>query len=208
MEVLTALRRRWPDTEVIVLTAHASLESSVEALRRGAHDYLFKPCKTVELRESVRTALLKRRQNLRQRALLLQLKDSLSRNLEEIESAVVETADEALPSIDEAGAEEARFLERHGLIVDMMRHVITLEGHVLELSPTEFNVLAYLVSQAPRVVSPQELVRQIHGYVSETWEARDLVRSHVHHIRQKIQAVTGCADILQTVRGVGYRIGR
>ena len=68
MEVLTALSRRWPDTVVIVLTAHASLETAVEALRQGAHDYLFKPCETVELRESVRTGLLKRQQEQGQRS--------------------------------------------------------------------------------------------------------------------------------------------
>src|SRR5512136_1631560 len=38
LEVLADLRRRWPATSVIILTAHASLESAVEALRRGAHD--------------------------------------------------------------------------------------------------------------------------------------------------------------------------
>ena len=48
MEVLAALRRQSPDTVVIILTAHASLETAVEALRQGAHDYLFKPCKTVQ----------------------------------------------------------------------------------------------------------------------------------------------------------------
>ena len=40
IEVLTALKRRAPDTAAIVLTAHGSLETAVEALRQGAHDYL------------------------------------------------------------------------------------------------------------------------------------------------------------------------
>ncbi len=46
LDVLADLRQRWPATSIIILTAHASLESAVEALRHGAHDYLFKPCKT------------------------------------------------------------------------------------------------------------------------------------------------------------------
>jgi two-component system C4-dicarboxylate transport response regulator DctD len=79
-----------PDTAIIVLTAHASLETSVEALRWGAHDYLFKPFKTDELLESLRTGLLKQQRAVRQRNLLAQLEHSLTRNLEEIRAAVVQ----------------------------------------------------------------------------------------------------------------------
>lgn len=206
MEVLAVLRRQSPDTSIIVLTAHASLETSVEALRQGAHDYLFKPCKTVQLRESVRAALLKRQQALRQRKLLIQLEQSMARNLEEIRVAAAEGAAAPHSAPAEPAGEQARFLQRGPLIVDFMRHVITLEGHLLELSPTEFDLLAYLVSEAPRVVSPQELVREVQGYESEPWEARDTVRYHVYRIRRKIKKATGGQGVIRTVRGVGYTI--
>jgi len=219
MEVLAALRRQSPGTAVIVLTAHASLETAVEALRQGAHDYLFKPCKTVELRESVRTGLLKRQRELKRHEILAQLERSLTSSLEEIRatarvsSPAVEPpapprpARVSSPAVAEPTVEQARFLERGGVIVDFMRHVITLDGHLLELSPTEFDLLAYLVSEAPRVISPQELVREVQGYESEPWEARDLVRYHVYRIRRKIKASTGRTDVIRTVRGVGYTVG-
>lgn len=206
MEVLVALRRRAPDTAVIVLTAHASLETAVEALRQGAHDYLFKPCKTVQLRESIRTGLIKRRRELRQRELLNQLERSLTSNLEEIRATVVEQPVEPEPSAA-PDAEQDRFLQRDGLIVDSMRHVITLDGQLLELSSSEFDLLAYMVSEAPRVVPPKELVREVRGYESEAWEARDIVRYHVYRIRQKIKEATGRDDVIRTVRGVGYTVG-
>ena len=60
LEVLAALRQHWPNTPVIMLTAYASLETAVEALRRGAHDYLFKPVAVDDLRQSVRAGLQKR----------------------------------------------------------------------------------------------------------------------------------------------------
>jgi len=206
MEVLAALRRQSPDTAVIVLTAHASLETAVEALRQGAHDYLFKPCKTVELRESVRAGLLKRQRELRQRDLLTQLEHSLASNLEGIRAAAVErpVTPQPVTTAPIENEEQARFLQRGGLIVDFMRHVITLDGHLLDLSSTEFDLLAYLVSEAPRVVSPQELVREVQGYESELWEARDMVRYHVYRIRRKIKVSTGRTDVIRTVRGVGY----
>lgn len=216
LEVLSTLRQGSPDTVVIVLTGHASLDSAVEALRQGAHDYLFKPCKTVDLRESIRRGLLKRQQKLRQRALMQQLEQQLS-NLQDLRTAIAEapvapsspTLDTLLtaPVDDDTSArEQARFLKRGGLIVDLMRHVITLDGELLELSPTEFDLLAYLISEAPRVVPPQELVREVQGYETEPWEASETVRYHIYRIRQKIKGTAGRDDVVRTVRGVGYTI--
>ncbi len=216
MEVLAALRQKSPDTIVIVLTGHASLESAVEALRQGAHDYIFKPCKTVELRESIRRGLLKRQQRMQQRALIQQLEQHLS-TLQDLRTAIADppvkpalvTLDPSFAptSVDEMSAQEqARFIQRGGLIVDLMRHVITLNGELLELSPTEFDLLAYLVSEAPRVVPPQELVREVQGYESEPWEASETVRYHIYRLRQKIKIATDLDDVIRTVRGVGYTI--
>jgi DNA-binding response OmpR family regulator len=212
MKVLTALRQRAPNTVAIVLTGHASLETAVEALRQGAHDYLFKPCKTVELRESIRRGLLSRQQKLQQRGLMQQLDQQLA-DLDEIRAALSAGSGPArptpgrepipVPEVDPA-QEEARFLQRGDLIVDFMRHVITLSGQLLELSPTEFDLLAYLASEAPRVVTPQELVREVQGYEAEPWEAKETVRYHIYRIRRKIREATDAGNIIRTVRGVGY----
>jgi len=43
MEFLCRLKERWPDTEVMVMTAYGSIDTAVEAMRRGAYDYLTKP---------------------------------------------------------------------------------------------------------------------------------------------------------------------
>ncbi len=209
MEVLAEVRRRSPDTSVIVLTGYASLESAVEALRHGAHDYLFKPCKTVQLRESVRAALLKQQRERRQREVLHQLERHLTRSLEEIRATVVRarpTSAHTTSEGEEHTVGEGRFLKRGTLLVDFARHIITLDGHLLELSPTEFDLLAYLISEAPRVVPAQELVREVQGYDSEPWEARETVRYHIYRLRQKIREATGRTGIIRTVRGVGYTL--
>jgi DNA-binding NtrC family response regulator len=69
MELLEALRERTPDTAVVIVTAHPSLETVFEALRQGADDYIFKPCRITEVRESVRKTLERRRQGLLERGL-------------------------------------------------------------------------------------------------------------------------------------------
>ena len=193
LQVLQILRQQCPETSVIMLTAHASLESAVEALRHGAHDYLFKPCKTVELRESVHRGLAKTQNARRRRALLAQMGSASG-------------GSNTTSSGEEEPSETARFLRRGGLIVDLMRHVITLDGHLLELSPTEFDLLAYMVSECPRVTSPKELVREVQGYECDLAEARDVVRYHIYRIRRKIEQTTDRSDVIRTVRGVGYTI--
>lgn len=213
MEVLTTLHQIAPDTVSIVLTAHASLETSVAALRKGAHDYLFKPCKTIELRESVHRGLQKREREVQQRRLLGQI-HNLATALKDIQDSPENSSSEAVKEGQPVGAssnniqedQAGRFLQLAGLLVDSLRHVITLDGELLELSPTEFNLLAYLISEAPRVVPPQELVREVQGYESEQWEASETVRQHVHRIRQKIKEAAGRSDVIRTVRGVGYTI--
>jgi DNA-binding response OmpR family regulator len=205
-ELLPVLREAAPYLSIIILTGYASLETSVEALRQGAHDYLFKPTRADELRESVRTGLLKRNRELRRQQLLTQLEQNLAHSLEEIRSTVVtDPEDSSLPP--ESSTSSPRLPLRHGaLTVDFARHLVTLDGRQLSLSPTEFDVLAYLAAEAPRVISPEEMVREVQEYECQPWEARDTVRYHIYRLRNKIKEATEYEDIIRTVRGVGYTL--
>ena len=215
-EVLRELSQEAPDTVVIMLTGQASLESAVEALRQGAHDYLFKPCKADEIRESIQTGLQNRQQRIRQRQLLFQLEQNLSNTLRDIQVTRA-TIDETPPPPTRSPAPASKppaptpkqpdtILEKNGLRIDLEQHLITLDGERLHLSPTEFDVLAYLISESPRVVSPEELVREVQGYESEPWEANDTIRYHIYRIRKKIREATGQENIIKTVRGIGYAV--
>jgi len=57
MDVLKAVRKRSPWTEVILITAYSSVDSAIEAIRAGAFHYVLKPIKMAELRLLVRRAL-------------------------------------------------------------------------------------------------------------------------------------------------------
>jgi DNA-binding NtrC family response regulator len=61
MQVLEAVRRGHPQTEVIMLTAFASVDSAIEAMKRGAFHYIAKPYKIEEVRTQVASALEKAR---------------------------------------------------------------------------------------------------------------------------------------------------
>src|SRR5688572_5061718 len=60
MQVLDAARRRDDGTQVVMITAYATTEQAVEAMRKGAYDYVQKPFKNTELRATVDKALEKR----------------------------------------------------------------------------------------------------------------------------------------------------
>src|SRR5437588_3109650 len=60
MEVLEHLKQTTPDTEAIVMTGHASMETAIEAVRLGAFDYITKPCKLAEIEAVLRKVAEKR----------------------------------------------------------------------------------------------------------------------------------------------------
>jgi DNA-binding response OmpR family regulator len=62
--VLEAIRWRWPATVVIMLTAHGSLESAVDAIQEGVDGYLLKPVRPEEVRRAVKEALYRRQKLL------------------------------------------------------------------------------------------------------------------------------------------------
>ncbi|MCB0167301.1 MAG: response regulator transcription factor [Anaerolineae bacterium] len=216
-EVLSAMRAQSLDTVAIILTAHASLNTAIDALRHGAYDYLFKPCQADELRHVIKRGLLKHQLNLRQRNLLHQVEQNLSSTLTEIRATI---ADRSTPD-SSAGVDSSKTapaeskpqrvktentLQKGSLTINFDRHSIALDDRPLELSPIEFDMVVYMVTQSPRVISSQELVAAVQGYEAAPSEASGLIRTHIYHIRQKIKQATGQPDLIRTIRNVGYQI--
>src|SRR5262245_23080076 len=69
LEALTRIRQRDPDQVILMLTAFGSVETAVQAMRMGAHDYLAKPFQNEEVLRSVRHGLRHRRLALENRTL-------------------------------------------------------------------------------------------------------------------------------------------
>lgn len=63
IDVLTAIKARFPLVEVIMLTGHATVESAIEGMKLGAFDYLMKPCDLDTLIEKVAQAADKKRRH-------------------------------------------------------------------------------------------------------------------------------------------------
>ncbi len=63
IEALKKIKSSHPLTEVIMLTAHATVESAIEGMKSGAFDYLMKPCDMEQLMSKVQEATAKKRQH-------------------------------------------------------------------------------------------------------------------------------------------------
>jgi DNA-binding response OmpR family regulator len=89
------------------------------------------------------------------------------------------------------------------LRIDETRHQATLDEQPLELTPTEWGLLATMAATPGRVYSRYELVNRVRGYEFAGYERT--IDSHIKNLRRKL----GDHDttILQTVLGVGYRFG-
>lgn len=67
--VLEFVKWRWPDTMVIILTAHGSLESAIDAIDEGVDGYLLKPVKPNDVRDAIQTASVRRERLARHQAI-------------------------------------------------------------------------------------------------------------------------------------------
>ncbi len=193
LDLVNAMQKCATDTIIIMLTAHGTLETAVQAMRQGAHDYLLKPANVNEILESVQGGLVKRRREMRRRKLLSLMERTLSA-----------LSEEAGPLPDDEVLVDDRFIQVRDVLIDQKKHLATIAGEPLELTPTEFKLLVYLMSHPDQVSSPQTLVREVQGYEADPWESRSIIRVHIRRLRQKLEPVPSEPSYVVTVRGAGY----
>ncbi len=199
LQLTEAVQRRSPDTVIILLTAFGTLETAIQALRRGAHDYLLKPCPVSQILESVRKGLSKRYQEQQRKELVSRLEQTLS------ELRAIEQPDVAIAP---PTAQLERYLEVQDVRLDRERHQVWIGDRSVDLTPTEFKLLSYLMERADQVCSPQQLVRQAQGYETDPWGARAIVRVHIRRLRRKMEPDPARPRYIVNVRGVGYTFPR
>lgn len=93
----------------------------------------------------------------------------------------------------------------HDLTIDFSARTICRDGTELALRPKEFDLLAALVRHKGRVVSRDELLREVWGYSAGT-ESRT-VETHLAALRQRLGDDPQSSRYVVTVRGAGYRLG-
>ncbi len=190
-EVLERARQLAPETVYIIMTAYGTLDSAITALRQGASDYLLKPS---SLKEIVRAA----QQGLAVRQARLQKQNPIT---------LLEQALDHLKATAQGAARPQpakRFLQTPDVTVDVRKRLVSVRGEPVDLTPTEFDALVYLMRHRDRIVSCRELVAEIRGYELDERDAATFMRAHIHRLRGKIEVDPSQPQLIQTVRGSGY----
>jgi two-component system alkaline phosphatase synthesis response regulator PhoP len=103
---------------------------------------------------------------------------------------------------DRGAADEV--LRSGALTLDVPRMRLEVDGRAVELTATEFSLLAAMARQPGRVFTRSQLLDAIHGVAFESYERA--IDAHVKNIRRKIEANPHDPRYLLTVYGVGYRL--
>lgn len=101
--------------------------------------------------------------------------------------------------------QEENLIAFSGLVLNMDTHECTLNEKRLSLTPTEFSILWVLCSRRGRVVSSEDLFREVWGDKYFT-NSNNTVMVHIRHLREKMHDSAEHPKYIKTVWGVGYKI--
>lgn len=175
VEVMRQASKLCSDTLVIVLTAHATLESAMAAVRFGAVDYLLKPYSLRDTEAAIARALDHRRH-----------------------------AREPQPGLTERFLQRGPVtldVEKRLAFVASVDGGRTLQ---LSLTGHEAALLACLMQSPDTVFSCRDLARSPLGYDVSEREAEDIVRPHISRLRNKVEVNPAHPTLIRTIRGKGY----
>ena len=178
LEVVQVVNQLAPDTEIVLLTAHASTETAIQALRLRIHDYLQKPAPPAQIIASVK-------KGLERRAARMQAKSS---------GVDVPDVGEMLETITLDDGTE----------IDLSRRQIKKDTILINLTPAEGRLLRVLLANEGKVFAHRELVLLVQGYDTSQREAPEILRPLVSRLRHKLEVFPALADHIVSIRGTGY----
>ncbi len=210
--MMKQVRQTWVRLPVIILTAHGSLASAIEAVRCGVADYILKPVSIEELRIRVADALRTSRAHRMRDERIITMFHQLQTLMED-EGLLTERArlvegvslTESREPLSPAYLPMPAYHHVGPLFIDVQQHIVRMHGQPIDLTPTEFAILLELVRRPGVVVPCTQLVYSIQHVHVEEEAARQIIRPHIVRLRRKIEHDAQHPAYIQSVRGVGYR---
>jgi len=171
-------------TYIVMLSARTEEIDALQGLEAGADDYVAKPFRPRELRARIDAMLRRPRHHV------------------------------AVPVVQEPASERSEavgWLDHNGVRLNPEMRIVTVDGEDLELTRSEFDILADLLQAGRRVRGKSDLALMLRGeqytgveYVSDS-DAR-AIEVHVANLRRKLGESPASPRWIETVRGVGYRL--
>jgi len=182
--------RQVSTTYIVMLTARTEEIDALQGLESGADDYVTKPFRPRELRARIDAMLRRPRVH--------------------VATPSANGPSGADPSTTAGGGEEG-WLVHKGIRLHPEIRIATLDGAELELTRSEFDILAELLASGRRVLSKGDLALMLRGerytgaeYFSDS-DAR-AIEVHMANLRRKLGESPSSPRWIETVRGVGYRL--
>jgi DNA-binding response OmpR family regulator len=173
---------------IIIVTANTDTHDFVAGLEAGADDYVTKPVIPKALAARIR-AMLRR--------------VALERSADD-GTDLAPSADGAATDTDGESSENRIIKLPHGVEIREAEALVLRDGQAVELTKTEFRLLCELASHPNMVLTRDQLLERVWGY-SHLGDGR-LVDAHMHRLRNKIEANPAEPVLIQTVRGIGYKL--
>ena len=167
--------RKESQLPIIMLTAKSDTLDVVAGLEAGADDYVPKPFKVAELLARIRARF----------------------------RIAKPAAEDGATGGASGGNANVNHLERGPIVIDRLEHTATKDGKDLNLTPMEFELLFMLAAAAGEAISRSSLLKNVWGY-ENSGDTR-LVNVHVQRLRAKVEDDPENPQIVQTVRGIGYK---
>ena len=182
LSVMRQVKERWPETMVIIMTAYASIDSAIEAVRQGAYDYLRKPCSAHDIVSCANRARAK--------------KEALD---QERHLAGLAQAGSATTAV----SERTNAVQTGALMIELGAHLVLLAGQPVALTPTEYELLKILAQSPGQPISLEQLIQDGLGYDPADPQAQETLRVHISRLRRKLDT-----RYILTVRGGGYALAK
>ena len=167
--------RATSNVPIIMLTAKSDTLDVVAGLEAGADDYVPKPFKVAELLARIHARF----------------------------RIAKPAAEDGATGGASGGNANVNHLERGSIVIDRLEHTATKDGKDLNLTPMEFELLFMLAAVAGEAISRSSLLKNVWGY-ENSGDTR-LVNVHVQRLRAKVEDDPENPQIVQTVRGIGYK---
>jgi len=216
------------DAYIVMLTAQGEEVDTLLGLEAGADDYIVKPFRPRELRARI-SAMMRRPRGGdspaapatpaagapdASAAAPSASPDDADPADEAVQPAAFATTMTVSPALPTESAPDddadADVLRHNGLVLDEGTRHVTVDGEPVDLTRTEFDLLASILASGGRVRTKGDLVRDIrsgsYAVSSSTEPEERAVEVHLGNLRRKLHDDPRQARWIQTVRGVGYRL--
>lgn len=180
-------------TPIMMLTARSTESDKVRGLEAGADDYVTKPF-------GIREFLARVNAHVRRKNWVSKSTDTIISADGNMSSSRTKSS---ATSMSQEGQRLNQTIEFDGLILDDVRHRIYLNDQEIEMTNREYELLKFLMMNKGIAYSRDELLNHVWGYeyVGET----RTVDVHIRQLRKKIEKDDANPEMIETVRGRGYR---